>query len=60
MKRREPQCKLQMRLPKPLHQQLRALADRNVTTLSAEVCAALRKHLFDNGLWPPPETKRKP
>lgn len=44
----------QVRLPEILRTQLEELSRRNLTTLSAEVVAALRKHLAENGLWPPP------
>lgn len=45
---------LQLRLHPLLRQQLQTLADRNLTTLTAEATAAIRRHLEENGLWPPP------
>jgi hypothetical protein len=42
----------QLRLHTLLRKQLEKLADRNLTTITAEVIAAIRKHLEDNGLWP--------
>jgi hypothetical protein len=42
------------RIPTVLRDQLEELCARNLTTLSGEVVAALRKHLAENGLWPPP------
>lgn len=46
---------MQLRIHPLLRQQLEILAERNLTTMTAEVVAALRKHLTENGLWPPPE-----
>ncbi len=50
---------LQLRLHQILRRQLDVLAKRNLTTRTAEVVAAIRKHLADNGLWPPPEQQGK-
>ncbi len=48
---------LNLRLHPILRQQLQALADRNLTTLTTEATAAIREYLRANGLWPPSETK---
>lgn len=45
---------LQLRLHPSLRQQLRLLADQNLTTMTAEVVAAIRDRLKSQGLWPPP------
>lgn len=48
-----------VRLHPVIRQQLEKLVEQNVgTTITAEIVAAIRKHLADNGLWPP--TKGKP
>lgn len=44
---------LQLRLHVILRQQLKKLADRNLTTMTTEATAAIRHHLEQNGLWPP-------
>ncbi len=44
---------VQLRLPAVIRQQLETLSRRNLTTMTAEVIAALRAHLAANGLWPP-------
>lgn len=43
----------QLRLHTLLRRQLEKLAERNLSTMSAEATAAIRKHLTENGLWPP-------
>jgi len=44
---------LNLRLHSVLRAQLEILADRNLTNLTIEATAAIRKHLAENGLWPP-------
>lgn len=43
----------QLRLHPLLKAQLEKLAERNVSTMTAEIVAAIRRHLEDNKLWPP-------
>jgi hypothetical protein len=45
---------VQLRLHPALREQLERLCDRNLSTLTAEVTTALRKHLESEGFWPPP------
>lgn len=44
---------LQLRLHESLREQLEKLAERNLTTLTAEITAAIRERLIANDLWPP-------
>jgi hypothetical protein len=44
---------VQVRLHPVLHQQLDKLCERNMSTMTAEIVTALRKHLEAEGLWPP-------
>lgn len=45
-----------VRLHPVIRTQLEKLVEQNVgTTITAEIVAAIRKHLADNGLWPPKE-----
>jgi hypothetical protein len=55
MAKKQPQRKnlFQMQLHPELRKQLEKLKKRNLTTITAEINAAIRKHLADNGLWPP-------
>lgn len=46
----------QIRLHASLKTQLEKLAERKLTTMSAEIVEAVRKHLEGNGLWPPSKT----
>lgn len=43
-----------LRLRADLKEQLEKLAERNVTSITAEIIAAVRDRLIANGLWPPP------
>ena len=46
---------MQLRLHPLMRQQLDLLVERNVSTLSAEIIAAIREKLAREGLWPPPQ-----
>lgn len=43
----------QIRLHASLRQQLKKLSKRNLSTMTAEITTAIRKHLTSEGLWPP-------
>lgn len=43
----------QLRMHPILRRQLDLLAERNLTTRTAEIAIAIRAHLAKNGLWPP-------
>lgn len=47
----------QIRLHASLRGQLKKLAKRNLSTMTAEITAAIRKHLAGEGLWPLPDSK---
>lgn len=47
---------MQIRLHPILKRQIKVLADRNLTNMSDEFTAAVRKHLAENGLWPVPQS----
>jgi len=51
---------LNLRLHSALRAQLQTLADRNLTNLTVEATAAIRKHLAENGLWPPTRKENLP
>jgi hypothetical protein len=53
---------LQLRLHALLRQQLEKLAERNASTMTAEITIAVRERLEAAGLWPPPapESPGKP
>jgi hypothetical protein len=48
----------QLRMHPVLRTQLEKLAERKLTTLTAEVVEAIRRHLEANGLWPVDQTKK--
>jgi hypothetical protein len=50
---RHRQKTVSFRLPVPLMEQFRRLAQQNRRTLSGEAEIALENHLSANGLWPP-------
>lgn len=49
---------LQMRLHDQLRAQLEILVERNASTLTAEITAAIRERLERADLWPPPQSKK--
>ena len=49
------QKQFQIRLHPLIRKQLDILIRRNVSTFSEEIRTALKKHLTDAGLWPPPQ-----
>lgn len=50
---------LQLRLHPKLKKQLTLLVDRNTTSITTEVSAAIRDRLAAVGLWPPPSQDSK-
>jgi predicted DNA-binding protein len=42
------------RMRQDMRDQLDKLAGRNATTVTAEITFAIRRHLENNDLWPPP------
>ena len=51
---RHRKLQTQLRLDPRVREQLDILVDRRISTLTEEITEAIRKHLADNGLWPPP------
>lgn len=49
----------QVRLTPRMRQQLEAMAERNCSTISAEIVAALLARLQAQGWWPPPEGEKE-
>jgi predicted DNA-binding protein len=47
-----------IRMHPVLRTQLEKLAERKLTTLTAEVVEAIRRHLEANGLWPVDQAKK--
>lgn len=50
---------MQIRLHPLLRAQLEKLATQNASTLTSEVSIAIRKHLTEAGLWPPPPERKQ-
>lgn len=48
-----------LRLPDVLREQLDVLCDQNLSTITSEIITAVRKHLEQNNLWPPPPKPAK-
>jgi hypothetical protein len=46
------------RMPPRMRVQLDKLAERNVSTVTAEIIIAVRRHLELNDLWPIPDDKK--
>ncbi len=63
MAKKKPQAQdakrhqLNLRLHPDIRAQLDILCARNASDLSEEIRIAVRKHLKDNDLWPPPAVK---
>lgn len=58
-KDRHKKVQTQLRLHPLIRQQLDKLVEQRASTLAEEITEAVRKHLADNGLWPP-EAETKP
>lgn len=56
---RHTKKQMQMRIHPAMRAQLELLAERNASTLTAEITIAIRRHLETEGLWPPPTPQPK-
>lgn len=58
-KDRHKHRQVQLRLHPIIRYQLDKLVDRNVSNVSSEITAAIRKHLEQHELWPPSDEDRR-